>query len=284
MTDTAREPDADRFDFYGAHYRRFGAASRPPCAVRRTARAMSARPAGARRRAGRHPGLLRLGPGAHVLDVACGAGGPSLDLAQRTGCRVTAWTSNRRRRPGRGGGRRAGPGRPGRLPRPRLRGRLPFADGAFDAVLCVDAVVHLPDRFARPCASGRACCARAAAPVRRRGRAHRPRSASRARRAGRERRLPAGPAGVQRGGGRGRRPGPVAPRGPHRDVAGIAGRCTPRARATPPSWSARRARTGSRNASASSVATAELAAGRRLSRFLYLAERPSRPRPKPPVA
>jgi SAM-dependent methyltransferase len=27
-------------------------------------------------------------------------------------------------------------------------GPLPFADGAFDAVLCIDAIIHLPDRFA----------------------------------------------------------------------------------------------------------------------------------------
>lgn len=32
--------------------------------------------------------LLKLGPGARVLDVACGAGGPSLALVEQTGCRL----------------------------------------------------------------------------------------------------------------------------------------------------------------------------------------------------
>jgi SAM-dependent methyltransferase len=85
----------------------------------------------------------------HVLDVACGAGGPSLDLAERTGCRLTGLDLEP-----------AGIARAeveaaarGLADRVAFRlhdcgGRLPFADGAFDAVLCVDALVHLPDRFA----------------------------------------------------------------------------------------------------------------------------------------
>ena len=32
---------------------------------------------------------LRLAPGAHVLDVACGRGGPALILAEQFGCRIT---------------------------------------------------------------------------------------------------------------------------------------------------------------------------------------------------
>src|SRR3954469_1071221 len=33
--------------------------------------------------------LLRLVPDSHVLDIACGAGGPSLALVERTGSRLT---------------------------------------------------------------------------------------------------------------------------------------------------------------------------------------------------
>src|SRR6516165_4131386 len=33
--------------------------------------------------------FLRVGQASHVLDVACGSGGPSLALIERTGCRLT---------------------------------------------------------------------------------------------------------------------------------------------------------------------------------------------------
>jgi SAM-dependent methyltransferase len=93
--------------------------------------------------------LLRLAPGSRVLDVACGAGGPSLALAERTGCRLVGLDAEA-----------AGIAHAEALASTRLLGdrvtfavvdcggRLPFEDGGFDAVLCVDAICHLPDRFA----------------------------------------------------------------------------------------------------------------------------------------
>jgi SAM-dependent methyltransferase len=92
--------------------------------------------------------LLRPGPDSRVLDVACGAGGPSLALVERTGCRLTGLDAEA-----------AGIAHAGALASARgladratfavldCGGRLPFEDGAFDAVLCIDAICHLPDRF-----------------------------------------------------------------------------------------------------------------------------------------
>lgn len=93
--------------------------------------------------------LLKLGSESRALDVACGGGGPSLALAEHTGCRIVgvdiepegtahanalaarrnladratfvAWDCNQ---------------------------RLPFDDAAFDAVLCMDSILHLDDRVA----------------------------------------------------------------------------------------------------------------------------------------
>src|SRR4051794_30356275 len=71
--------DADRFDFYGAHYRRFG--SGLAADLRREAYG-DGDVGQTGWRTGEEqaeiPGLLRLGPGAHVLD-----------LAARTDCRLT---------------------------------------------------------------------------------------------------------------------------------------------------------------------------------------------------
>ncbi len=92
-------------------------------------------------------GWLRLGPGLRLLDVACGSGGPSLRLAKLTGCDVvgidiheqaTANANVLARREGLAGRatfERLDAGRPLRWP-----------PASFDAVICIDAVNHLPDR------------------------------------------------------------------------------------------------------------------------------------------
>jgi SAM-dependent methyltransferase len=92
---------------------------------------------------------LDLDADARVLDVACGSGGPSLRLAQRTGCQVvgidihTQGIANAT----------AEAGRTGLASRVRFEQHdanepLPFADASFDAVICVDAINHLADRAA----------------------------------------------------------------------------------------------------------------------------------------
>lgn len=89
-----------------------------------------------------------IGKASHVLDVCCGSGGPSLALVQRTGCRLT-------------GIDREEAGIAHALAQASARGlcdravfsladcagMLPFEDGSFDVVLCIDAIAHLPNRF-----------------------------------------------------------------------------------------------------------------------------------------
>jgi len=90
---------------------------------------------------------LALGPGAHVLEIASGSGGPARRLAELTGARVTGVdvdphavaTANARAR-----------GLDGRVSFQvaDAAAALPFADASFGALVCVDAVNHLPDRAA----------------------------------------------------------------------------------------------------------------------------------------
>jgi SAM-dependent methyltransferase len=137
------------FDFYGPQYARFD--SELAAELRREVYGEDIGQQGWRTAAEQAEiaDLLRPGPDSHILDVACGAGGPSLALVEGTGCRLTgldaeaagiahaqAQASTR--------------GLAGRATFAVLDcgGRLPFEDGTSDAVLCVDAINHLPDRFA----------------------------------------------------------------------------------------------------------------------------------------
>ena len=90
---------------------------------------------------------LDLSPGKTLLDVACGAGGPALRIAAITGCSVvgmdvheqaiaTASSLAAQR---------------GLAERAEFRvtdatGRLPFSEASFDAITCIDAINHFPDR------------------------------------------------------------------------------------------------------------------------------------------
>lgn len=149
MTNTAQDPAATgRFDFYGAHYGRFG--SDLAAALRREVYGEDLGQTGWRTIAeqGDIVESLRLGPDAHLLDIGCGSGGPSLALVERAGCRVTGLDAEAAgiaqataQAAARGLADRAG------FRVADCGGGLPFADDSFDAVLCVDAINHLPDRF-----------------------------------------------------------------------------------------------------------------------------------------
>jgi cyclopropane fatty-acyl-phospholipid synthase-like methyltransferase len=90
---------------------------------------------------------LDLSPGKTLLDVGCGAGGPALRIAAKTGCSVVgidvheqavttaSWLAAQR-----GLGERA------EFRSADATGPLPFSDARFDAITCIDAVNHFPDR------------------------------------------------------------------------------------------------------------------------------------------
>lgn len=90
---------------------------------------------------------LDLSPGKTLLDIACGAGGPALRIAAITGCSVVgidihadaivaanALTTER------------GLNDQAKFQAGDATGVLPFSDSSFDAITCIDAVNHLPDR------------------------------------------------------------------------------------------------------------------------------------------
>jgi SAM-dependent methyltransferase len=136
------------FDFYSGHYGRFD--SELAAEVRREAYGEDLGQTGWRTAAEQAEiaGHLRLRPGSGVLDIACGAGGPSLALVERTGCQLTGVDiepvgiahANVEAR-ARGLSDRS------TFAVVDCSGRLDFEDGAFNAVLCIDAISHLPDRF-----------------------------------------------------------------------------------------------------------------------------------------
>jgi SAM-dependent methyltransferase len=91
--------------------------------------------------------FLAIGKASLVLDVCCGSGGPSLALVQRTGCRLTGIdreeagiAHSRAQASARGVADRT------TFDLVDCSRPLPFKDRSFDAVLCIDAVSHLPDR------------------------------------------------------------------------------------------------------------------------------------------
>ena len=138
----------DRFDFYRGHYGRFD--SKLAAEVRREVYGEDLGQTGWRTAAEQVEiaDHLRLGPNSRVLDIACGAGGPSLALVERTGCQITGVDieptgiehANAEAR-ARGLADRS------TFAVVNCSGRLAFEDGAFNAVLCIDAISHLSDRF-----------------------------------------------------------------------------------------------------------------------------------------
>jgi SAM-dependent methyltransferase len=136
------------FNFYGPQYARFGSAL--AAELRREVYGEDLGQQGWRTATEQAEiaQLMGLASDSHVLDVACGTGGPSLALVERTGCRLTgldleaaAIAYAQTQAAARGLGDRA------TFVRLDCGASLPFADGSFDGVLCIDAISHLPDRF-----------------------------------------------------------------------------------------------------------------------------------------
>src|SRR6266576_937177 len=91
--------------------------------------------------------MLNLSAGKTLLDIACGSGGPVLLIAERTGCSVVgvdvheqAITTATSLASQRGLSERA------QFQVADATAPLPFSDASFDAIVCIDAINHLPNR------------------------------------------------------------------------------------------------------------------------------------------
>jgi SAM-dependent methyltransferase len=148
MTERDRGRADVGFNFYGPQYARF--ASEVAAELRREVYGEDIGQQGWRTAAEQAEiaEITRVGRDVRVLDVACGAGGPSLALVERTRCRLTGLDVEE-----------AGIAHAKAEASARgladcatfavvdCSGRLPFEDGSFSVVLCIDAISHLPDRF-----------------------------------------------------------------------------------------------------------------------------------------
>jgi len=92
-------------------------------------------------------GALKLSPGKRLLDVACGSGGPALRIGQKTGCSLVGIDLHEDAI----ATAQALAGESGMNSRAEFQVAdgakdLPFPDAHFDAITCIDAINHLPDR------------------------------------------------------------------------------------------------------------------------------------------
>lgn len=93
------------------------------------------------------PGLA-LSPESQLIEVASGSGGPAIHVARTVGCHVTGIDASADAvMTAASLATDAGASARVRFQHGDANVPLPFADGAYDAVLCVDAMNHLPDRI-----------------------------------------------------------------------------------------------------------------------------------------
>lgn len=90
---------------------------------------------------------LDLSPGQTLLDVACGAGGPALRIAAKTGSSVIGIDVHEQAvATGNALAEQRGLSQSAEFRVVDAARPLPFSDSAFDAITCIDAINHLPDR------------------------------------------------------------------------------------------------------------------------------------------
>jgi len=140
--------DEGRTDFYSIQYARFGSAL--AAEIRREVFGEDIGQQGWRTAAEQAEiaDFLRVGQVNLVLDVACGSGGPSLAFVERTGCRLTG-VDREEVGIGYAQAQVLARGLSGRATFSVLdcEKPLPFEEGGFDAVMCIDAISHLRDRY-----------------------------------------------------------------------------------------------------------------------------------------
>jgi ubiquinone/menaquinone biosynthesis C-methylase UbiE len=90
---------------------------------------------------------LQLSPSQTLLDVACGAGGPAIRIAAKTGCSVVGVDVHESAiHAAISLAHEHGLDHRAHFQIADAGGELPFSDAAFDAITCIDAINHLPDR------------------------------------------------------------------------------------------------------------------------------------------
>jgi SAM-dependent methyltransferase len=90
---------------------------------------------------------LALSPASHLLDLACGSDWPTLRIAQKTGCRVCGVDLHAEGVvKARSSAKELGSGIRANFREGNAAERLPFEEASFDALTCIDAINHLPDR------------------------------------------------------------------------------------------------------------------------------------------
>ena len=90
---------------------------------------------------------LGLSPAARLLDIACGSGGPTLRIAEKTGCRVVGLDLHAEGIAGaKAGAQELGLENCAEFHGGDAAAPLPFGDRSFDPLTCIDAINHLPDR------------------------------------------------------------------------------------------------------------------------------------------
>jgi SAM-dependent methyltransferase len=90
---------------------------------------------------------LNLSEGKSLLDVACGSGGPALRVADKTGCSLVGIdVHDQAVATAKSLAQQRGLTQCAEFQVVDAAGPLPFRDGQFDAITCIDAINHLPDR------------------------------------------------------------------------------------------------------------------------------------------
>ena len=90
---------------------------------------------------------LDLSPGKTLLDVACGSGGPTLRMAAKTGCSVIGVDLHEQAiATARSLASQRTLADPSEFRVVNASEPLPFPDAHFDAITCVDAINHIPNR------------------------------------------------------------------------------------------------------------------------------------------
>ncbi len=95
----------------------------------------------------RFVGWLGLAPAARLLEVACGSGGPALYIARKHGCRIIGIDVNEKAIATASQAAVAGGADAAVFQVVDADGRLPFDDASFDAIACIDSLNHLRDRL-----------------------------------------------------------------------------------------------------------------------------------------